>query len=115
MVDYAFYVTEYGGALPEEEFTRMQGRASAFLASITMGRSEADGLLPWQKKMVNMAVCAVTDAMHEAENGGQIVSEINDGISVSYAAKPQQTDEKRLYDAAAQYLVFTGILYRGCL
>ena len=50
MVDYAFYVTEYGGALPEEEFTRMQGRASAFLASITMGRSEADGLLPWQKK-----------------------------------------------------------------
>lgn len=115
MTDYAFYVSEYGGTLPNEEFTRLQGRASAFLASLTLGRSESDALLPWQSRMVRMAICAVTDTMHEAENGGQIVSESNDGISVSYAAKPQQTDEKRLYDAAAQYLACSGLLYRGCL
>lgn len=114
MTTYKFYDSEYGGKLSEEEFQKFQGRASAFLSALTLGRSEAV-LLPWQDKMVQMAVCAVTDAMHVAENGGQILSESNDGISVSYAAKPQQTDEKRLYDAAVQYLAPTGLLYRGCL
>ena len=115
MADYAFYVSEYGGKLLSEEFTRLQGRASAFLASLTLGRSESQSLLPWQKKLVQMALCAVVDAVFEAENGGQVVSESNDGISVSYATKPQQTDEQRLYDAAAQYLATAGLLYRGCL
>lgn len=115
MTTYAFYISQYGGKLPDNEFKRLQGRASAFLASLTLGRSESEALLPWQKNLVQMALCAVIDATFDTENGGQIVSESNDGISVSYAAKVQQTDEKRLYDAAEQYLASTGLLYRGCL
>lgn len=115
MTTYEFYASEYGGKLSQDEFVRLQGRASAFLSTLTLGRSDSNALLSWQKRLVQMAVCAVADAIYEAENGGQIVSESNDGISVSYAARVQQTDEKRLYDVAAQYLASTGLLYRGCL
>ena len=115
MISYAFYTSDYGGKLPNEEFERLQKRASAFLSALTLGRSDSETLLPFQRKMVQMAVCAVADAIYEAENGGQIVSESNDGVSVSYAEKVQQTDEKRLYDAAVQYLASTGLMYRGCL
>ena len=61
-----------------------------------------------------MALCAVVDAMHKAENGGDIASESNDGISVTYAVKAQQTQQQRLYDAASAHLAWTGLLYRGC-
>ena len=115
MTTYEFYASEYGGKLSQDEFVRLQGRASAFLSTLTLGRSDSDALLPWQKRLVQMALCAVIDAAFDTENGGQIVSESNDGISVSYAAKVQQTDEKRLYAAAEQYLAATGLLYRGCL
>ena len=52
--------------------------------------------------------------LYKAENGGDISSETNDGISVTYAAKVQQTERQRLYDAAAAHLAWTGLLYRGC-
>ena len=48
------------------------------------------------------------------ENGGDIASESNDGISVTYAVKAQQTQQQRLYDAASAHLAWTGLLYRGC-
>lgn len=114
MTDYAFYHGEYGGTLPEEHFARLRCRASAYLASITLGKSGISTLPKPVLQSVNMALCAVVDAMYKAENGGDISSETNDGISVTYAAKVQQTERQRLYDAAAVHLAWTGLLYRGC-
>lgn len=114
MTDYVFYASVYGGTLPEEDFSKLRGRASAYLASITLGRSSLPALPETTRNSVDMALCAVVDAMHKAENGGEIASETNDGISVTYAAKVQQTEQQRLYDAAASYLAWTGLLYRGC-
>lgn len=114
MTDYVFYTSDYGGSLPEEEFSRLCGRASAYLVSITLGKSGLPNLPETVRKSVDMALCAVVDAMHKAENGGEIASESNDGISVTYAAKVQQTEQQRLYDAASTHLAWTGLLYRGC-
>lgn len=114
MPNYEFYSVTYGGTLPETDFSRLCGRASAYLASITLGKSGLPSLPATIQKSVGMALCAVVDAMHKSENGGEIVSETNDGISVTYAAKPQQTVQQRLYDAAAAHLAWTGLLYRGC-
>lgn len=114
MPDYGFYTAVYGGELPETEFGRFRGRACACLAALTMGRS-CGPLPPHIKNCVDMTACALVEAMHKVENGGDIVSESNDGISVTYAAKAQQTDEKRFYDVVAGQLAWTGLLYRGCL
>lgn len=114
MTDYTFYALSYGGALPEADFSRLRGRASAHLAALTLGKSELQTLPAAVQNSVNMALCAVVDAMHKAENGGDIASESNDGISVTYTAKAQQTEQQRLYDAASDYLAWTGLLYRGC-
>ena len=113
MTDYAFYHGEYGGTLPEEHFVRLRCRASAYLASITLGKSGIRTLPKQVLQSVNMALCAVVDAMYKAENGGDISSETNDGISVTYAARTG-TAEQRLRNAAAPFLSGTGLLYRGC-
>lgn len=114
MTDYSFYAKSYGGTLPEAEFARLIGRASAYLAALTLGKSELQTLPAAVQNSVDMALCAIVDAMHKAENGGDIASESNDGISVTYAAKAQQTEQQRLYDAASAHLAWTGLLYRGC-
>ena len=114
MSDYAFYISNYGGSLPQTEFEKLRGRASAYLASITLGKSRLENLPGAVKESVDMALCAVLDVLHKVESGGDIVSESNDGISVTYAAKAQQTEQQRLYSAASTHLAWTGLLYRGC-
>lgn len=112
--DYEFYKTRYGGDLSNEAFNRLSGRASACLSAMTLGRSRTT--LPQAvDESVKMAICALSDAMHKAENGGEIQSESNDGISVTYAQKTQESDEKRFYHTVKSYLAWTGLLYRGCL
>lgn len=114
MPGYDFYKNAYGGKLSVEDFGHLSGRASAYLAAITLGKSRR--VLPESvMESVKMAQCALVDAMYTAENGGEIQAESNDGISVTYAAKTQQSDEKRFYSVAQTYLAWTGLLYRGCL
>ena len=114
MIDFTFYRGTYGGTLSEEPFYRLRGRAAAYLATLTLGKSELASLPEALRNSVNMALCAVVDAIHKAENGGDIASESNDGISVTYATKAQQTEAQSLYDAASPYLAWTGLMYRGC-
>lgn len=114
MTDYVFYASVYGGTLPEEDFNRLRGRASAYLASLTLGKSGLAALPDAVRKSVDMALCSVVDELNKVENGGDIASESNDGISITYAAKAQQTQQQRLYDTAAAHLAWTGLLYRGC-
>lgn len=110
-VSYSFYVSEYHGPLPEEDFLRHSVKAGAFLDDLTSGKANdalpADTIIKAQ-----LAFCALCDA-YAAESAGDITSETNDGISVTYATR-KGTAEQRLRNAAAPFLSGTGMLYRGC-
>lgn len=112
-VSYTFYTDAYGGRMSAEDFARMSVKASAYLVQVTLGRCINPIGGEQVAQAVKMAFCEVADAMLTNESGGDIVSESNDGVSVSYANRAK-TDAQRLSDAAALHLACTGLLYRGC-
>lgn len=112
-MDYQFYLYTFLGKMSEDDFDRLIFRASVYVRRMTFGRGEAVAD-PRIQKLIGLAQCAVADAMLLNENGGGVVSETNDGVSVTYAAsKSTQTDAQRLYQAAALYLVDTGLMFQG--
>ena len=114
MTEFEFYEKEYGGTLPKTDFERLRIRARAYLASITLGKAQR--AMPESiRYQVNMAVCALVDVIHKQETGGDVTSESNDGISISYASKVQQTEQRQLYEAASAHLAWTGLMNRRCL
>lgn len=113
MADYAFYMTQYGGTLPEQDFSRLHGRAAAKLENLTLGRSRFQISAP-VRHSVDMALCAMVDVLDKYEQGGEVSSESNDGISRTYATGTPKTLERQLSTAASEYLAWTGLLYRGC-
>lgn len=110
MPDYAFYQA-MGGTLSEADFMRLRGRAWAYLEALTIGRV-GKALLGPTAERVKRACCAVVDECAAQEKGGEVVSASNDGYSETYAGSGR-TAAQRLYDAAALYLVPTGLLYAG--
>lgn len=110
MPDYAFYQA-MGGTLSEADFMRLWGHAWAYLEALTMGRV-GKALLGPTAERVKRACCAVVDECAAQEKGGEVVSASNDGYSETYAGSGR-TAAQRLYDAAALYLVPTGLLYAG--
>ena len=110
-VSYSFYVSVYHGSLPEDEFLRHGVKAGAFLDDLTSGKAN-DALPEDVLVKAQLAFCALCDA-YSAESVGDIASETNDGISVTYAAR-KGTAEQRLRNAAAPFRSGTGLLYRGC-
>ena len=111
MPDYAFYQA-MGGALSEADFTRLRGRAWAYLDALTMGLAVPASLPKPYVEKVKLACCAVVDEYAAQEQGGEVVSASNDGYSETYAGSGR-TAAQRLYIAAALYLVPTGLLYAG--
>lgn len=111
--DYEYYKNEYRGNVVknEDDFLRLAPRASAWLDRLTYGRSKDHA----DEEPVKMACCAVSEVMlrQESANGQEIIAEANDGVSVSYASSGKSAD-RTLYDAAALYLMSTGMMYRGC-
>lgn len=114
--DSTFYQMEYRGGVEStigDDFFRLGSQAKAYLYQVTMGRARAN-LSEDNQWAVNMAFCAVVDALLLNEQGGGVVSETNDGISQTYAnGSNTVTNEERLYKACALYLGGTGLLYRG--
>lgn len=110
MPDYGFY-RAIGGTLSEADFLRLCGTAWAYLDGLTLGRVGRP--LPARSaERVKRACCAVADEYAAQEKGGEVVSASNDGYSETYAGSGR-TAGQRLYDAAALYLVPTGLLYAG--
>lgn len=112
MPDYDFYRDIYRmGALCEEDFRRLAGKAWGYLEALTMGR--VNGALPAAAaKKVKLACCAVADEYAAQERGGEVSSASNDGYTETYIASGR-TAGQRLYDAAALHLAPTGLLYAG--
>lgn len=114
--DYSYYVTSYRGKMPQCDFERLAGRASAYLNSVTFRRIRAG----WaEDELVKEACCAIADVYFLEEHGGGVASETNDGISVTYVAGSRaaqtKTMDQRLWETAVTYLGSTGLLYQGVL
>jgi hypothetical protein len=137
--DYQFYTEDYfGSSIAEADFPRLSSRASDFLDYYTRGKAvdvEESTTLTALKK----ACCAVAEAMKEnedrqklaeratqaalSESGGEVKSETVGSHSASYTtaadyASANTVDARKAQMAmyasvAAQYLVNTGLLYRG--
>lgn len=110
--DYTYYKEEYLGTLAEDVFLRLARKATAFLNLVTGGNiTEEDAELDEIKE----ACCGLVDIYDKFEKGGDVSSETNDGISVSYTigSSTVKTEAQQLYDVVELYLGNTGLLYRG--
>ena len=101
--DYDFYRDEYMGSATRAEFARFAPRAGAEVRRLIFGRDP--GRTP---DSVRMAECAVLDELIRYESHGSVLSEANDGISVTYAADGRSLS-RRVAEAADVYLDGTGL------
>jgi hypothetical protein len=114
-IDYAFYVDPYRGKLEEEEFYRYAVHAAAYLDTVTHGRITEE-LSQRDIERVKLALCAVTDIYATEAKIGNIASETNDGVSVSYrTGTEEKTTSRQAWEAAVRFLGNTGLLYRGVM
>lgn len=109
--DFAFYKDTYHGKLTEEEFTRLSVRGVAEINRLTFGR--AASATGFNLTAVQLAQCAVADELAYMEQGGEITSESNDGVSRSYAAGATRSKAQRIADAARVYLATTNLCFAG--
>lgn len=114
-VDYSFYVENFGGSqVPERAWLSLELKAEKRLEHFSFGRTACD----WQAKdweqNAKCAICEMAEAMQKREVRGNIVSENNDGYSVSYQTEQTEEEfESRLYQIASTYLMPSGLLYMG--
>lgn len=122
-VDWMFYSETYGGnEVDEDIFAQYEARAEAFIDMITAGRIPAypeDMMTEKIARAVRMAMCAVMDNMAVSGEGmlasstvSGVSSESNDGYSVSYGRVDASEARNAMYQAAYDYLGFTGLLAR---
>lgn len=130
--DYEYYSTKYlGNALTKAEFPRLALRASSFLDYYTMGKAakaaDLDAVkmaccaIAEQYKLVDTAQLAANKAMDNADAAG-LKSQTVGGWSQTYQSGAESAKEalsayeyakEQLIKIAQQYLVGTGLLYRG--
>ena len=109
--DFTFYTMDYYGDLDERNFERLSNRARYEIDRITAGRaSDAKGK---DLEAVQFAQCAVVDELYTIEQGGDIASESNDGISRSYANGTARSKIQRINEAARVYLDSTNLCFVG--
>ena len=118
--DYKFYVSEYKGNLPKEEFEKSIMKASAYVRRITFGRADDN----MEMEEIKLATCAVCELLANDEKvrskhlGRAVTSENTDGYSVSYESggNGETADDllgRKIFDTTELYLMPTGLLYMG--
>ena len=122
VADYSFYTGEYyGKLLSSEEFPEYATRADAWLSELTFGRYSSPDLSESQLQAVKMAECAVADLWYQIQteqaSNPAISKETVGSHSVTYRTEAEAASglAARIYDAAARYLMTTGLLYRGAI
>ena len=140
--DYSYYTDEYfGNAISEEDFPRMEARASRYIDYITQGKAAkvaAVGMdggeiitavknacceLAEQYQLINQAQTLAKQSLAAASDGGAELqgetvgawsrSYRSGGDSAQSATQAAKDAEAALYAIAQRYLVNTGMLYRG--
>lgn len=128
--NYTFYTTSFlGSSIREEDFPRLALRASQFIDYYTLGKSRDFPEL----ENLKMACCAIAEKYQIVERAQAIATQSFEGdatpksesvgsYSVTYqtASEKAQGANQAVADAqnavaaiARQYLVGTGLLYRG--
>lgn len=90
-VDAEFYLREYGGSIGEsEDFDRLIKRASRLIDVKTHGRAAA-AFSGTMKENISICCCELMDVLRRQDDynsrtaGGLVVSDSNDGYTVTYA------------------------------
>jgi hypothetical protein len=125
-VDFTYYSTSFGGStILEADFNKYERKARVFLDSITFNRLQDDATLITDA--VKDCLCEMMEKsfgleQEEAATGGKLIaSETVDGFTQTYAIADgekneidkSKIDKIKLYNIAREYLVNTGLLYRG--
>ena len=98
---YARY-QQLGGELAEADLAPLEMRASKVVDALTHGRARRESP---PREAVERAVFALVAAMHaeEGEEGREVASLVNDGVSVTYAAR-EGSPAGRFARLAREYL-----------
>lgn len=106
MVEYDFYVNSYlGSAIPEKAFPGMAARAQEALRRFeSIYRVASSG-----ENSRNMALCAMAEAVYEAQRQGGMRSASVGSVTVHYEDGSQRELNRELYRRACIYLD----IYRG--
>ena len=115
LLTYARY-QQLGGELAEAAFLPLEMRASKVVDALTHGRARRDSP---PREAVERAVFALVSAMNaEEDEGREVTSLVNDGVSVTYATR-EGSPAGRWARLAREYLVGettadgTSLLYAG--
>lgn len=108
-VYYEYYKNSFLGMLIDSSsvFDSLAVRAQAYIERITLGRAKQSS----ETDAVKNAICAVCEVYYQHDARAGIVSENNDGYSVTYSSDGRFV-EKLLYETASLYLP-AELLYRG--
>lgn len=124
--DYGYYTDAYlGTAIAAEDFPRLARRASERVDYLTFQR--AARYYDTNPAPVQNATCAIAEVLQQvergnllAQTGGVIQSEATGKHHVTYAVPTstmtengQRAMDKAVMSVATQYLLPTGLLYRG--
>lgn len=100
MVDYGFYTDAYLGELiPEKQFGRCMARAAEALACMER-RYRITGGTEERK----LALCAMAEAVYDADKNRGVVSATVGSVSVRYQDHADRQLWRELYDRAGIYL-----------
>lgn len=116
--DYAYYTSTFlGTAIAEPDFPKLALRASNQIDRITFNRAAVEIDFSTVEK-IKMATCQVAEELQSIDSlGGEdaIASESSGSYSVTYGtdSSKQRTNDNKIFDAAAEWLSNTGLLFRG--
>lgn len=106
-VDYNYYKNNwYGTKVSEAEFPRLALLATNYVNNITYNRIGDNITIP-----VQLATCSVIDEYKNQETP-EVASRTSGKQSETYVQSGKSKEEK-LYEAVYQWLINTGLLYRG--
>lgn len=118
--EYSYYVSEFGGNIvPETDWQMAATKASRFIDQLTGYRAATMA----DSDAVKLATCAAAEVSYKynqydkkSVSTAGVSSESVGSYSVSYANTTAETLEIRnaeMTNAAAPYLLTTGLLYKG--
>lgn len=94
--------------MPQDEFSRYEKQAAAFVNYRTMHRAEMQA----KTDIVKLAVCEVADVIKQFYTV-RIASESNDDLSAHYALPSAQSLSSSMEQAVLLHLAGSGLLYQG--
>ena len=112
---YQFYENTYkGNKLDLETFENYVLKASYELNAICLGKINKNTLSLYNQE-IQMATCVLAEQIQETElsNGKEIASESVESWHRTYVKGSSSSIQQKYADSVYNYLITTGLLYRG--